>query len=122
MTQSRFQFNTFLAISAGAMISFAAALTSGDAFAGSGDDMTVHVHNRTSTDIVTIQSGPPNGHYGVDLLGSDVIHAGYQLPVDFAYYNPTLTCDLWVRATGRDKRIWEKEMNVCTETDWTLVD
>lgn len=82
----------------------------------------VTVYNNSSSDIYHVYFGRPDmEYYSRDLLGSEILHAGENIRVNFD--NGRGDCTFKVKATtAGDADVWEKTFNVCTESSWTLVD
>ena len=85
------------------------------------EDMNVRIYNRSNIDLVSIYVSPTyRGNYGThDVLGSGMIHAGYNRRVDFDVADAEGQCVLDVKAVGA-RGTWKRRINVCTATNWNL--
>jgi len=106
------------AILAAAPLSAAHAQQSSD----DGRNRNLTIYNSSSQDIYHVYFGRPDmEYYSRDLLGSEILDAGENIRLDID--NGRGDCTFKLKATtAGDSDVWEKTLNVCTESSWTLVD
>lgn len=83
------------------------------------------VYNRSSVAVERIYVAPPSAsRYGsTDLLGSQILQPGYNIWVDPGLVpDSNNECVLDVIAIGTNGSKWEKRFDVCSETEWNLLD
>lgn len=87
-------------------------------------DARVRIVNRSSSTVYSINISPPaRRRYGdQDLLGSNVLRAGYNTVVDFNVDDAENHCVLDVRAKGPGNIKWTRQIDVCDSTEWILRD
>ncbi len=85
-------------------------------------DARVKVINESRYRVISINVSPPyrNKYGSQDLLGRNTLSPGYNIVINFDVGDAENTCLLDIRANGPDGIKWEKRMDVCTETEWTL--
>jgi len=82
----------------------------------------ITVYNNSSQDIYHVYFGKPGmEYYSRDLLGSQILDAGENLRVNVDNGRGDCTFNLKATTAG-DSDVWEKSIDVCTESSWTLVD
>jgi len=113
----------FRSIVLGAIVAIAPlSAAHGQASSNDGRNRYVTIYNNSSDDVYHVYFGRPDmEYYSRDLLGSQILDAGESIRLDID--NGRSDCTFKVKATtAGDAKVWEKTLNVCTDSSWTLVD
>jgi len=89
---------------------------------GDGHNRNLTVYNNSSQDVYHVYFGRPGmEYYDRDLLGSHILNPGENIRVNVDNGRSDCTFNLKATTAG-DSSVWEKQLNVCTESSWTLID
>ena len=85
-----------------------------------GRNRNITIYNNSDYQVYRVYYGVPgNEYYARDLLGDEVLNPNYHIRVNVD--NGRGNCTYMLKAvTQSNETVWEKTLNVCSESSWTL--
>jgi len=111
--------NILRTLALGAMLA-AVPMAAQAADSNDGRNRNITVYNNSDYQVYRIYYGVPgNEYYQRDLLGDEVLNPNYHIRVSVD--NGRGNCTYKLKAvTQSNETFWERTLNVCTESSWTL--